>query len=156
MSSTGLLEDLGLYLETQISGLTRGTRLFGYQLPATTGNTNVSSTAPIAALIPEQGFPSIRTFVPSSGGSAAFERPAMRVRVRSTDGSGGEVFPEPAGALAAQIHNALESFPPNSTVAGGVHPGIGAVEPFSAPYLEGRDDRGRWVYAFRVLVWANP
>jgi len=157
MASTGLHEDLGLYLETEITGLTRGSRMFGYQLPASTGNPSVSSTAPIAAIIPEVGFAPVDRFVPASGGLPAFDRPGIRIRVRSTDGSGGgEPLPEASFALASRIHRELSSYPPNSTVAGGVHGAIGAVEPQSAPYLEERDARGRYVFAFRAIVWATP
>jgi hypothetical protein len=153
MASTGLLEDIGLYLEGQISGLTRGTRLFGYQLPDPTLNTNVSSTAPVAALISEIGLLPILKFVPSAGGSPAYDRPGLRVRVRSTDGDDGEPDPEPAYALAVQIHNALQQFPPNSTVAGGVHGTIGVIEPVSTPYFDDRDDRGRYEFTFRSVIW---
>ena len=95
MASTGLLEDIGLYLEGQISGLTRGTRLFGYQLPDPTLNTNVSSTAPVAALISEIGLLPVLKFVPSAGGSPAFDRPGLRVARHSSRGSRGRSTQNP-------------------------------------------------------------
>jgi hypothetical protein len=153
MSSTGLIEDLGVYLAANSTRLSIGTSLFGYQLPDSTSNANVSSTQPVATLIPEIGFLPIGRFVPTSGGQPAFERPAVRVRVRSTDGDNGQPSAQPAYAVANEIHRLLEGFPPNSTVAGGTHGRIGAVESFSPPYLEDRDDRGRYEFTFRVVVW---
>lgn len=157
MSSTGMMEDIALYLEGEITGLTRGTRLFAWQLPDSSGNPDVSSTAPIATLIPEIGLLPIGRFVPSSGGQPAFNRPGIRVRVRSTDGAnGGEPLPESAYALASQIHVALQGFPPNSTVLGGVSGVINSIDTVSPPYLEDRDDRRRYEFTFRAVVWKTP
>jgi hypothetical protein len=153
VSSTGLYEDLGIYLAANSTRLNVGTSLFGYQLPDSTSNPHVSSTGPIVALIPEIGFQPVGRFVPSTGGQPAFERPIVRVRVRSTEAANGQPSPTNAFSVAAEIHRLLEGFPPNSTVAGGTHGTIGAIETMSPPYVEDRDARGRYEITFRATIW---
>ena len=121
MSSTGLYEDLGLYLAAGDSRLTVGKTLFGYQLPESTSSPDVSSTGPVVAIIPDAGLGPVDRYRPSNGGQPAMERPGFTIVVRSTDGAGGVPSAQPAMAVASAVHRLLEGFPPNSTVAGGTH-----------------------------------
>ena len=152
MASTSLLSDFALYLATNSTSLTIGQTLFYLQLPATTSNPNVSSTVPVAAIVPQIGLQSVRRFS-QTGAGAAFERPTFKIVVRSTDGGGGDPSPLNAWQLANEIHNLCETFPPNSTVLGGTHGTIGVMEPSGVPYLADRDDRNRYEFGFLLTVW---
>ena len=157
MSSTGLYEDLGLYLAAGDSRLTVGKTLFGYQLPESTSSPDVSSTGPVVAIIPDAGLGPVDRYRPSTGGQPAMERPGFTFVVRSTDGAGGVPSAQPAMAVASAVHRLLEGFPPNSTVAGGTHGRIGCVEMLAPPYVADRDERGRYQLLARGVVWdATP
>jgi len=153
VSSTALLNDLALYLDANSTALDLGRTLFYIQMPASTSSPNVSSTRPVAALIPGIGLESVRHFAPSGAG-AAMERPTIRVVVRSTDGGAGDPSPLRAWQLIHEIHNLFEEFPPNSTVAGGTHGTIFDLEPFQTPYLEDRDERNRYEFTFSLSAWS--
>ena len=157
MSSTGLYEDLGLYLAAGDARLTIGQTLFGYQLPDSTSSPDVSSTGPTVAIIPESGLGAVDRYRPAAGGQPAMERPGFTIVVRSTDGAGGVPSAQPTMAVAAAVHSLLQAFPPNSTVAGGTHGRIGCVEMLAPPYLADRDERGRYMMVARGIVWdATP
>jgi hypothetical protein len=153
VSSTSLLSDLAAYLDANSTALDTGRTLFYLQMPASTSSPNVSSTRPVAALIPAIGLPAVRRFT-QAGAGAAMERATMKVIVRSTDGGAGDPSPLRAWQLIHEIYNLVETFPPNSTVAGGTHGTIHNLEPFQTPYLEDRDERNRYEFVFNLDCWA--
>ena len=149
--STGLWEDIALYLDNESTRLTRGVNLFAWHMPE--GSTQVSTALPLVALIPIVGFQPLSRFVGSTGGAPAMTRPQMRVIVRSTDGPGGDPSPENAIGVAQEVHDLLDRYPPNSSVASGVHGVIHSIETWSPPYLDDRDDRNRYSIAFNCNIY---
>jgi|GEM_PF-5728926 hypothetical protein len=148
--STGLIEDLALYLDTNSTKVTRGSNLFVMQMPAEAANP--STSLPLVALVPIVGFPAVNRFVPNGGGPA-FSRPQVGVMVRSTAGAGADPIPTAASALAHTVHDLLVQYPPNSTVSGGVHGMIHSIDAWSPPYLEDRDALNRYEFSFRLNIW---
>lgn len=152
MSSTGLIEDIVTYFAAG-STLNAGATLFAGLLPESVSNPDVSNQVQ-AAVVPLIGLQPVRRFVPSTGGDPAFIRPSYRVITRAALGESGHDDPAAALAVSHRLHDLAESYPPNSTVAGGVYGVINAVNTFQPPFFEDRDDEGRSVFAFNINVWA--
>lgn len=152
--STGILNDLITYIDSNSTRLAVGRTIFAGALPDATLNSQASSTGPQVAVVPVNGQSPIRRFVPAAGGSPAFLRPAYRVIVRSTAGAGAQPDGARSWSIANEVHDLLEQFPPNSTVAGGVYGTINSIDTVATPGFEDRDEDGRWIWTFSVNVTA--
>jgi len=150
-----VVDDLGTYLSAGSTRLTKGVTLFGHILPVSTGNSHVSGTLPIVALVEELSLPPIGKFVPSAGGLPAFQKNVVRVLCRSTHGAGAEPDPRPSRGLIDNVWNLVESYPPNSTVSGGSE-GPMTLETFGSPAIMNRDNNGRQIWTFTLQATVIP
>ena len=149
------VDDVADYLNAQSTKVTIGKNLFAYWLPAST-DSYVDTTKPTVAVGEEAALPSVDHFVPSTGGGPAFGRPSARVIVRSTEGPAGTVDIRNSRGLAHNLWWELQTSPPNSTLAGSTARTY-TLEVDAMPGFDGRDDRGRYLWAFSLSGWfASP
>lgn len=147
-----VVEDVATLLSTQL-GLEQGNRLFAMNHPESSGNTNVSSTAPTVAIYPAPSPPPVRRFTGGSTGLLpAFTRPNMRIEVRSTDK--GDFHPSPANTieLANDCYYVFEKHTPNSAIGGRAY----TFQTLGEPSYDSRDSRGRHYLSFFVAMYADP
>ena len=108
---------------------------------------------PLVAVEEDPGLAPVGKFVGASGGLPAFDRPQVTIVVQSTEGTAGYTDPRSSRGLAHRIYNAINSHAPNTTAStSGVRYTMSALP----PGLVERDQRGRYVWAMAVDLWADP
>lgn len=132
-----VLDDLGVYLAAQGEG-TVGTNIFLGSMP--------DSPDDLVALIEVGGDPPVDTFG-AVAGNINVEKPQIQVQCRAAQDDYSS-----ARVKAESVYKNLHGLA-GATLNGTKYLSIDAVE---SPFNIGRDQNGRWLSGFNIILWKLP